>query len=152
MNPDPFRTAWRSVCFAGSTIGPATSFPKACVLAIRTRKEKNKSLYKMLVGAASPQWYGRCSPGEGEDGAGCGHPAPLCIPLAAPRRLVPVGERHEPRVRAWGGESGKRAKAYFPPKLIFWALPFAAAGRTLTVRVLQLSHGGHKRLLRHMAG
>ena len=55
-------------------------------------------------------------------------------------------------MRAWAGESRKRAKAYFPSELIFWVLPFAATVPTLTVRVLQLSHGGHKRLLRHMAG
>ena len=43
-------------------------------------------------------------------------------------------------------------KASSPPEPVFWALPFAAPGRTLTVRVLQLSHGGHERLLRHVAG
>lgn len=79
-------------------------------------------------------------------------PRTACIPLTAPRWPVSTGERRQPRARAEAGDSKRRAQACFPSELIFQAFPFIATARTLTVRVLQLGHGGHERLLRHMAG
>lgn len=136
---------WQSRCFSDKNMEGKIKFVQNAGAGV---------LHPTRGAAAEP--YRRCSTadgtGQGKDGAGRGHPAAPCIPLASPRRLVPAGERRQPRAQAWAGESRKSAKAYFPPKVIFWALPFAATTRTLTVRVLQLSHGSHKRLLRHMAG
>lgn len=111
------------------------------------------SSYKMLKGRLHPthgavaEWYGRCGiadgTGKGEDEAGCGHAAAPCIPLT----LVPTREA------AAKGVSRRRTQPIF--HLSSSSVPFPWQGPPrpfLTVRVLQLGHGGHEGLLGHVAG